>query len=158
VPGMHKVFRLVVDAKRAICVGIVFGALMGVASAALAATSESEIGLTPTVNGHTYETQSLMYTQEPGSPSDWGYTDLWTEGGGDVAAGWMGANARKFKNGSVCEQTGYQYNPYSNNLQGALADNTACGSGTYYSYGTIALWNGSGYNYYYSEQSPSLNG
>jgi hypothetical protein len=99
-----------------------------------------------------------MYTMEPGSPSDWASNAVWTEGGESVAAGWMGSNARKFKNGSLCEQTGYVYNNISTSSQGALASETACGSGTYYSYGTLAVWNGSGYNYYYSQQSPSLNG
>ena len=156
--SLRTLIRILAESKRTAVVGLVCGAFLGIAAIALAAQATSATGYTPVVDGHQYATQSILYTQEPGSPSDWAYTLLWTTGGENVAAGWMGADARKFKNGSVCESTGYQYNNSSSSSQGALADSKACGTGTYYSYGVIAIWNGSGYNYYYSQQSPSLNG
>ena len=156
--SMHKLIRLLGESKRMAVVGLICGAFLGIASVALAAQATSATGYTPVVDGHEYATDSVMYTQQSGSPSDWAYTQLWTTGGENVGAGWMGADARKFKNGSVCESTGYEYNSSPFSIQGAMAASTACGSGTYYSYGVIAVWNGSGYNYYYSQQSPSLNG
>lgn len=156
---MRKVSRLVLAFRRTIVVGLVCGVFLGIASVALASSyARSSVGTTPEIDGHQYQTFSTVYVGEPGSPSDWASTDVWTIAGNNVPAGWEGADARKFKNGSVCEETGYQYNPYSTNSEEALADTKACGSGTYYSYGLIALWNGNGYDYYYSEQSPSLNG
>jgi hypothetical protein len=156
---LGAVFSLVIGFKRTVILGLVCGAFLGIASAALAASyARSGTGYTAVIDGHEYGTFSTVYVGESGSPSDWASTDVWTTNGDNVAVGWEGADARKFKNGSICEQTGYQYNSFTTNSEEALADNTACGSGTYYSYGLIAVWNGTAYDYYYSQVSPSLNG
>lgn len=155
--SMNKLIRLLDKSKRMAVVGLICGAFLGIVSVALAAEATSSTGYTPYVNGHNYWTNSIIQTQQPGSPSVWAVTNVGPTSG-TVGAGWMGADARKFKNGSLCEETGYLYNGSSTDAWGAIAHSTACGSGTYYSYGVIAVWNGSGYNYYYSQQSPSLNG
>jgi hypothetical protein len=149
----------------AMIVGLVCGAGLGIASVALAANATySAYGYTATIDGYQYGTRSIMYTDEPGSPSDWAATTVFPTvndspaGSGEVPAGYMGADARKFINGSVCEQTGYYYNSVKASNQKVFAQTTPCGAGTYYSYGLIAVWNGSGYDYYYSEKSPSANG
>jgi hypothetical protein len=155
---MRKMSGVLEGCRRTILVGLVCGGFLGVASVALAATAYSAYGYTGTVNGHDYGTRSIVYTQQPGSPSDWAGTTVYTTGGENVGAGWMAADARKFKNGSLCDETGYLYNSISTNWEEPIAEARACGSGTYYSYGLIAVWNGNGYNYYYSQKSPSLNG
>jgi hypothetical protein len=155
---MRTLVRLVRESKRIVIVGLTCGAFLGLAAVAFAAEADSTVGYTAVVDGHEYATQSSVYTQQLGSPSDWASTQLWTTNYAYVGAGWMAADARKFKDGSICEQTGYQYNNSSVYYQEAMAHTTACGSGTYYSYGVVAVWNGSGYDYYYTFRSPSLNG
>jgi hypothetical protein len=130
---------------------------LGVTSVALAASATSATGYTPYVDGVQYATNSTQYTI-PTLPHDDAQTYMWSYSDGNgVPAGWMGVDARSFKNGSLCVQTGYQFNP-GTYYSWYSRTSTGCGSGTYYSYGVIAAWNGSGYNYYYSQQSPSLNG
>lgn len=140
----------------AVLTGFICGALLGSASAAIAGTSYSGWGYTGTVNGRTYKTRSIMYTV-PTMTKDEAETTIFTISGANVAAGWIAANGRKFKNGALCSQTGYEFNASAADGLGALTWG-GCGAGVYYSYGTIAAWNGSGYNYYYSPKSPSLNG
>jgi len=77
---------------------------------------------------------------------------------GYVDAGWMGVDARKYVNGRLCAETGYLYNGARNDYQTALEHRVRCGAGVYYSWGVIAVWNGGGYDYYYSPRSPNLNG
>jgi hypothetical protein len=153
---MTGLFRAIYRVKVPAIGGLAAGAALGAASVALAATSYSSIGYTPRINGHVYETQSIMYTI-PTLTHDEAETDVWTQGGETVGTGWIGINARKFVNGSLCNQTGYQYNTRSTSFFGALTAG-GCGSGVYYSYGTFDVWNGGGYDYYYSQKSPSLNG
>jgi hypothetical protein len=153
---MARVLRLICRHRFAAIGGLACGATLGAVSVALAATSYSSVGYTPSVAGHVYGTQSIMYTI-PTLPHDEAETDIWTTNGANVGAGWMAVDARKFLNGSLCNQTGYQYNPIATNGFTVLTAG-GCGSGVYYSYGVIAVWNGSAYQYYYSQKSPSLNG
>lgn len=69
----------------------------------------------------------------------------------------MAVDARKFKNGSICDSTGYHYSPSGSNDFEVVAG-SPCGSGSYYSQGVIGAWNGSSYDYYYTYPSPTLNG
>jgi hypothetical protein len=45
--------------------------------------------------------------------------------------------------GSLCEQSGYEYNQSPATGMIVYANSVACGSGTYYAYGLMAAWNGS---------------
>jgi hypothetical protein len=155
---VYGVLNRVARNVRVVVIGFVCGAFLSLSAVAWATETESVEGYTAVVDGHQYGTYSVMANNEPGSPSDWAWTTMFTTDDAYVTAGWMGVDARKFKNGSVCEQTGYQYNKNSANWMLVTANNTACGSGTYYSYGVLAAWNGNGYAYYYSQKSPSLNG
>ena len=134
--------------------------LLGVSCSALAASSATsqQACVSNAYGGHNYCWTSTVYTNESGSPSDWASSQWHTAGGEQVPAGYVGINARKFKNGSLCEQTGLQYLPVSGSGEQVFAQNTACGAGTYYSFGVIAIWNGNGYNDYTGYQSRSLNG
>lgn len=150
--------RLIRQSKRPVILGLICGVFLGAASVALAAEAYGTVGGTYVIDGHTYYNRSDILTQQGGSPSDWAYTVTWTQNNSTVGAGWIAVDARKFKNGSLCEQTGYQYNSSPVTGLGLYANSVACGSGTYYSYGLTAYWNGNGYDYYDTFRSPSLNG
>jgi hypothetical protein len=140
-----------------VAIGLVCGGCLGAGAVALGAEADSTVGYTPNVNGHVYSDQSIMLTQMAGSPSDWAYTVV-SPTSGTVPTGWMAADARKYKNDAVCEDTGYQYSNYATNTWSAWANTKACGSGTYYSAGIIGVWAGNEYLLYDTFLSPSLNG
>lgn len=156
---MRGLLRVILGSKKTVILGLVCGAFLGATSVALAAVSaKSGVAQTPTIYGHVYDSYSTVYTNEAGSPSDWASTTDYTQQGSNAAPGYIGVDARKFKNGALCEQTGYVYNQFAENSFTIYANAVACGSGTYYSYGLFQAYNGSGYNTYYSGQSPNLNG
>jgi len=156
---MHRVLQLMAEFRKALVIGAVFGGCLGAVSVALAVNAASgSWGYTPSIDGHVYKGRSTINTDEPGSPSDWAAASIYPTDGSTIPSGWMAADARKYKDGSLCEESGYEYNQSPATGMIVYANSVACGSGTYYAYGLMAAWNGSGYQAYYQPQSPNLNG
>lgn len=131
------------------------GALFGISvGAAIAGTASSPKGYYGPIKGWSYWNQATVHT---GSPRIYASTTVSQNGTSNVPSGYMGALARLYKNSALCASNGYSFNSGPANSL-SVPTLSACGSGTYYSYGATAAYNGNGYSYYYTFKSPSQNG
>jgi hypothetical protein len=130
--------------------------LVGVAPGlAHAGWADSSVGGFGPVNGHSYENYASVYT-----PSGYAIAYTYTgPSGSSVASGWVGSRGRLFTSGGSLSCEGS--NTYSTQTltSGSYWSGTSCsrGSGAWYSYGVSLAFNGSGYNSYYTFQSPNQN-
>jgi hypothetical protein len=86
------------------------------------------------------------------------WTEVFTNGGFNVPAGYMGAYPIMFySNGAICRQGSWEYNGSASNND-VSGVGPGCGAGpVYYSQGVSSGWNGSGYSDYYTNRSPNEN-
>lgn len=145
---MHVSLRKVM----ALAAVIGFSFAIGVAPAQ-AATAYSPKGYYGPYAGYSYDNQAVVSN----NTFVYAATYVDTQNGGTVPTGYMGALARLYKGSALCKSNGYSYN---NGAASGISESTGgsnCGSGTYYSYGASAAYNGNGYNYVYTFKSPNLN-
>ena len=74
---------------------------------------------------------------------------------GNVPTGYIGVKSRLYKSDALCKSTDFIYNT---SRAAGLSNSTSgdCGSGTYYSKGVSAAYNGNGYDTYNTFQSPNI--
>lgn len=87
--------------------------------------------------------------------NQWGgsYFHLQTQNNGNVAAGWMGAQVRTYKESALCDGSSISYNPNAASVETAYGL-VKCGAGNYKAQGNAYVWNGNGYNSYASPVTP----
>lgn len=105
-------------------------------------------------DGYNYENSAAVALTN-GSFAPWTYVK--TQNGASVPAGYMGANARLYNanTNALVYKTGMDYlDSSSNNFSTVYFGGQL--SGSYYSYGVTAAYNGNGYTDYYTFKSPSL--
>lgn len=96
-----------------------------------------------TVSGWTGPAGSTGYLHNStiiNSPNLTAESKIWQVVGSSIGAGKIGARARLFKSGALCEAVDYEYNFYSATEWAVRTTNT-CGSGSYNSHGFVAVWN-----------------
>ena len=76
------------------------------------------------------------------SPDLTAESKIWQVVGASAGPGTIGARARLFKSGALCQAVDYEYNFYSATEWAVRTTNT-CGSGSYNSHGFVAVWNAS---------------
>ncbi len=104
-----------------------------------------------TVNGRDYK---FYATAGNTSGSPWARTNLVCESG-SVPEGYMGVLAGLYNsNGTLIKQSSWYYNANVQFGIGVYAHGS--GSGHFYSYGKVAIYNGNGYNTYYTSKSPNV--
>lgn len=132
----------------------VAGIILGVGTTVYGAVVTSPYGYYGPFLGYSYKNQATTWDGSSGGIR--GEATVSVDGSGTAPAGYMGAQARLFKDDVL-----YLYNSmwYNSSPTTRMADQTdsAFPSGTYYSKGITAAYNGNGYSQYYTFQSPSLN-
>lgn len=136
------------------CVSIFLaGIILGLSSIPVfAGSTESSWGYYGPISGYNYKNRAVLNVDGNGQLA---LTSVFKDGSGTVPSGYMGAQARLFKDGSLYKYSTMQY---SSSEASAFAVSTGYhdgGSGTYYSYGITAAYNGNGYDTYYTFKSPS---
>jgi hypothetical protein len=74
------------------------------------------------------------------APAPVAETRIWTSFGTQAQPGTIGAQARLFKSGALCEATNYQYNTQYIPSQTVRTSGANCGTGWYNSHGFISVW------------------
>lgn len=125
----------------------VLGAAACTAAFAAPADAQTLTGWTaptpPGANGVIYMHNSSITN----SPTTFATTNIYTMTGVQVPRGYMGARARLFKSGILCEATAYAFNTGSA-TQLSASTTAYCGPGWYNSHGVVQYW---GTNNAYSE-------
>ncbi|MFD4291878.1 hypothetical protein ACFWPA_04235 [Rhodococcus sp. NPDC058505] len=124
--------------KSALAAGAVAGAaLLAAPGIAGADTLSGWVGATLPVNGNLLLHQSTIIND----PNLVAQSKVWTVAGNDVAPAGLGARARLFKSGALCQAIDYRYNvrPAPQMMVGTTA---VCGTGWYNSHGFVAAWDG----------------
>jgi hypothetical protein len=128
--------------------------LVGTASAAAAATVSSGVGDMGVNYGRHYYNQAVAIAD---AVNNTGWTDTWVSGTTKVSSGWIGSEARLFRDtGALCKASGMGYNPAAATTYSRSVYNTSCPADYYYAYGKSAAWNGNGYTYYYTLRTPNI--
>ena len=126
-------------------------ALFPTAALAASATSTPK---TVTLNGHSYSYYTKVAT-ESGNAYAWTYANATN---GSVPTGYMGANSTLYKEGII--PTAVASRDWAYNTSTSSSHTRGCGmtasSGNYYAAGQVRFYNGSGYNTYTANRSPSL--
>jgi hypothetical protein len=122
------------------------------AGSAIAGSSQSAYGYY-TVNGHQYKNVAVVATQSNFAQA---LTQTWWSTG-SVTSGWAGARGRLFTSGGSlsCEGSNQYNTTTGERAQGFSCSRTS--SGAWYSYGVSLAWTGSGYQSFYTFQSPNQN-
>ncbi|WP_144938536.1 hypothetical protein [Paenibacillus sp. 32O-W] len=129
----------------------IVGVIMGTLSSIVMASSATSIKKSYSVNGYHYFNQATIHAEA----DNYVTAVLYAESAYEVPAGYIGVNARLYKNTSLCTSTGMSYN--GNPIYGmGISTGGACGSGSYKANGVSAAWNGTSYNTYDSYDTPFL--
>lgn len=138
--------------------GAAFAFILGIlfatsATAVFAASASSPYGYYGPYQGYSYKNMADIIS----GSGVWGYADVYNQTSDSVPTGYMGAEGRVFNSaGNLVASSNMKYN--SSAASGLLVPSeTYYSSGTYYSYGITAAYNGNGYNEYYTLKSPSIN-
>lgn len=140
--------------KTTVCTFMV-GVLLGIIAVPIyAAYAESPWGYYGPHLGYLYKNQARV--------SDdvrlYAGTGVYNQDTGNVPTGYMGVKSQLFKSDELYRYTDMWYN---DSPSAGLGNSTLSGyddpSGTYYSKGITAAYNGNGYTNYYTFQSPSIN-
>lgn len=146
---LKKNFRLIVSTFVA---GALIGSLMGTVFAASATSSSKSIGPVYGYSYTNYATISDDYAVISAS------TNISKVGAGTVPTAYMGTLARAYKDGAICVQTSMTYNSSAVSGKGSIVlGNPDCGAGIYHSQGRTEVYNGSGYDTYYTFLTPNIN-
>lgn len=129
------------------------GIVLGSAGTSMASSTCSPYGYYGLIDGNQYYNQACIATVSSGANAT-----TWVGGNqsSTVPTGYMGGYARLYNaSGSLKEYAGWVFN---NSPVYAMAVTTPTDGvhQSYYSYGITAAYNGNGYNYIYTYQSPDL--
>lgn len=138
------------------CISIfLVGVILGLSSVPVfAGTTESSWGYYGPISGYSYKNRALLDVSTDGQNA---VTSCYKDESGTVPTGYIGAQARLFKDDSLYKYSTMEYNTSAVSGVVARTGYFKGGSGTYYSYGITAAYNGSGYDTYYTFKSPSQN-
>ena len=132
------------------------GIILGVSTmSVLAAVAYGEWGYYGPFLGINYQNQAYVGVLSSGVYAGTKVSRNRNESG-NVPIGYMGSQARLFKNDALYSSSTMTYNDeplWSFSVTTGSTTNT----GTYYSKGITAAYNGNGYDYYYTFASPSQN-
>lgn len=117
-------------------------AACAVATVASVAAGPAEAAVVSGWTGPAGSTGYLHNSTIINAPALTAESKIWQVVGSSAAAGTIGARARLFKSGALCEAVDYEYNPYSATEWAVRTTNT-CGTGSYNSHGFVAVWNAS---------------
>lgn len=130
------------------------GICLGLGTCAVYASSaDSSWGYYGPFLGYSYQNQARV-------SDDQGFVDASTyvqPSSGSVPTGYMGCQARLFKDDALYDTTTMHYNDSPMYTMRYYTQNRNTASGIYYSYGITAAYNGNGYSNYYTFKSPSMN-
>lgn len=119
----------------------VFAAAVGLALALPGtASAESLSGWISPTPPNAFGTIHLGQSTIINAPSPVAETRIWTSFGSQAQPGTIGAQARLFKSGALCEATNYQYNTQYIPSHTVRTSGTDCGTGWYNSHGFISVW------------------
>lgn len=142
--GLNKIIGLVIAATVV---------SLSSAIAVYAASAESNTR-TASANGYNYEFTASVHNN---STSTWAYTNLSNSNGNNVPTGYMGVLPRLYNSsGTLIKSGGWTYNDAAAAGM-AMSSGTTSTRGTYYSFGQVKLYNGSGYNTYDTYSSPVVS-
>jgi hypothetical protein len=132
----------------------VCGIVLGLGTTAFAATYTSSIwGYYGPFVGYSYKNKADCAD----STRVYASTTVSSQGTSSVPAGYMGAKASLYKNDALYEYTSMYYTTTAAvSTSVPTSGGTNAPSGTYYSKGITAAYNGNGYSTYYTYQSPSI--
>lgn len=134
----------------------IVGIILGVSTmSVLAGVAEGAWGYYGPVQGYSYKNIARVYVSET---SGWTYAQSYVEkdGSGIIPTGYMGAQARLYKNDALEKTAALVYNTADvTSLSSATTASYQGGAGTYYSKGITLAFNGSGYDTYTTFQSPN---
>jgi hypothetical protein len=137
-------------AVAALICGVLSGLSIGVATAS---SAYSNWGYYGPYDGYSYQNQAEVSN----NTRIFAVTQAQTQNNSNTPTGYIGALARLYKNSALCASNGFTYTSGTASGLGVPTEGSGCGSGTYYSYGESAAYNGNGYNYFYTFKSPSQN-
>lgn len=130
---------------------IATGLIVGSAGGALASWAYSGV-VAGSVNGHTLEAQSAIKSGSPNGvcqAMSWN----WETAGGQWYFGGEYNLYRSSDNAIISD--GSMYYAYGNGISNYSNDVSPAGSNYYYSKGKFAIYNGNGYNYWWTNRSPN---
>ncbi|MEW5952828.1 MAG: hypothetical protein AB1815_03590 [Bacillota bacterium] len=132
------------------------GILLGISTAAYAASLSSSWKYYGPVNGYKYKNQAVVSTHSGIGVS--AHTQVSSDGSGNIPIGYMGAKAMLYKeNGDLWVSTSWEYNDI---ILYGFAKSTSVQSASsgsyYYSKGKTKAYHGDGYNEYWTFSSPNI--
>jgi hypothetical protein len=133
----------------------IIGIILGISTMVIfAGTASSSTGYYGPFLGYYYKNYATITVDGNGQNAT---TTVSNDGSGYIPTGYMGAQARLYKNDALYKYStmGYSSAPVISFF--ATTGWSSGGSGTYYSYGMTAAYNGNGYTNYYTFISPSQN-
>lgn len=145
----RKSFRKVLAAGLG-AAAIVSGSALG-AGPGSAATLNSWIGPLRAEN-----IDYLHYSTITNAPNLIASSRIYTTDGNPVQPYSIGARARLFKSGALCQATNYVFNEEPN-TQVIAATSGHCGNGSYNSHGFVEAWNGTAYTEIFTFPTNPLN-
>ncbi|MFW0787923.1 hypothetical protein AAFP35_25790 [Gordonia sp. CPCC 206044] len=98
----------------------------------------------------------LHYSTITNAPNLEASTRIYTVDGNPVQPFTIGARARLFKSGALCQATNYVFNE-DPSTQVVAATSGHCGTGSYNSHGFVEAWNGTGYTEIFTFPTNPLN-
>lgn len=130
----------------------ILGLILCIGTLAYSASAVSPRGYYGPILGYSYQNSANV------SNDTRVYASTKVDAGEAVPTGYMGAQARLFRNDALYVTTTMTYNNTSAwSMSVPTGDGKSFPSGTYYSKGITAAYNGDGYSNYYTFQSPSIN-
>lgn len=151
---MKRLTSVIGKDRRVLASTFIIGIILGSATVAQAAVANSNYFYYGPVNGYYYQNQSVMVTPPKGGI--YAGTFVQTQYPVNVPTGYMGAFSRLYNsNGVQVESSGWVFNDVP---EAGMGQNTPYYyvSGTYYSVGATAAYNGNGYTTYQAYRSPDL--
>lgn len=139
---------------KAAIVAFVVGIFFSISAAAFATTVNSSWKYFGPVLGYNYQNMASAYSDGSGVSAS---TILETYNGiTSVPVGYLGVSANLYDNyGNLVKAIGWQFNNISTYYWSASTAKYY-GSGTFYSQAATEVYNGNGYNVYYTYQSPYI--
>ncbi|MCM1171088.1 MAG: hypothetical protein NC393_03065 [Clostridium sp.] len=108
------------------------------------------------LNGYNYKYWSVLYVKDGKATAG---TSISSRDGRSIPTGYMGVQARIFKDGSLNRYTDWKYNTTATTNCYVMTLALATNSGSvYYSQGNVRIYNGSGETTYVCNASPRLHG
>lgn len=127
--------------------------VIGGATSAAASAVYSIWGTYGPILGIPYANRSEMSnTYSPAESTTW----VKSTNGATIPAGWSGAQASLYLNGGTCGHGAMVYEEVATSSPWGTSFDKWCGSGNYYARGSTAAYNGNGYSFYYTHESPIL--